>query len=56
MLVKNTMVISFLAQIVTLFIGINAQFVMLDPKDVILKQALALENLVQFIEGSFYLC
>ena len=55
MLVKNTMVISFLAQIVTLFIGINAQFVMLDPKDVILKQALALENLVQFIEGSFYL-
>ena len=55
MLVKKTMVISFLAQIVTLFIGINAQFVMLDPKDVILKQALALENLVQFIEGSFYL-
>tara|TARA_B110001450_G_scaffold160077_1_gene149262 strand:- start:389 stop:1063 length:675 start_codon:yes stop_codon:yes gene_type:complete len=55
MLVKNTMVISFLAQIVTLFIGINAQFVMLDPKDVILKQALALENVVQFIEGSFYL-
>ena len=55
MLVKNTMVISFLAQIVTLFIGINAQFVILDPKDVILKQALALENLVQFIEGAFYL-
>jgi len=55
MLVKNTMVISFLAQIVTLFIGINAQFVMLDPKDIILKQALALENVVQFIEGSFYL-
>ena len=55
MLVKNTMVISFLAQIVTLFIGITAQFVMLDPKDIILKQALALENLVQFIEGSFYL-
>lgn len=55
MLVKNTMVISFLAQIVTLFIGLNAQFVMLDPKDIILKQALALENVVQFIEGSFYL-
>jgi hypothetical protein len=55
MLVKNTMVISFLAQIVTLFIGITAQFVMLDPKDIILKQALALENVVQFIEGSFYL-
>ncbi len=55
MLVKNTMVISFLAQIVTLFIGITAQFVMLEPKDIILKQALALENVVQFIEGSFYL-
>ena len=55
MLVKNTMIISFLAQIITLFIGINAQFVMLDPKDIILKQALALENVVQFIEGSFYL-
>ena len=55
MLVKKTMIISFIAQIVTLFIGINAQFVMLDPKDIILKQALALENVVQFIEGSFYL-
>lgn len=55
MLVKKTMLISFIVQIVTLFIGINAQFVMLDPKDIILKQALALENVVQFIEGSFYL-
>ncbi len=51
MLVKNTMVISFLAQIVTLFIGINAQFVILDPKDVILKQALARHSMRFILVG-----
>ena len=53
-LVKNTMYVSFIAQIITLTIGVSAQFVNLSENDLILKQALALENLVQFIEGSFY--
>jgi hypothetical protein len=54
-IVKKTMIISFIAQILTLFIGISAQFIKLHPSQIILKQALALENIVQFIEGSFYL-
>lgn len=54
-IVKKTMVISFIAQVLTFFIGISAQFIHLQPKQIILKQALALENIVQFIEGSFYL-
>ena len=54
-LVKNTMLISFFAQIITLFIGVTAQFLELSKKHRILKQALALENIVQFVEGCFYL-
>tara|TARA_B100000963_G_scaffold357112_1_gene378596 strand:+ start:1973 stop:2656 length:684 start_codon:yes stop_codon:yes gene_type:complete len=54
-IVKKTMIISFFAQIITLFIGISAQFLRLESNQIILKQALALENIVQFIEGSFYL-
>mgnify|MGYP001177734461 FL=1 len=54
-IVKKTMIISFIAQILTLFIGISAQFIKLQPNQIILKQALALENIVQFIEGAFYL-
>tara|TARA_Y100000389_G_scaffold64537_1_gene60596 strand:- start:2961 stop:3644 length:684 start_codon:yes stop_codon:yes gene_type:complete len=54
-IVKKTMIISFIAQLLTLFIGIGAQFIKLQPNQIILKQALALENIVQFIEGSFYL-
>jgi len=54
-LVKDTMYISFVAQVVTLLIGLSAQFVNLSNTDIILKQALALENSVQFIEGCFYL-
>ena len=54
-IVKKTMIISFIAQLLTLFIGISAQFITLQPSQIILKQALALENIVQFIEGSFYL-
>ena len=53
--VKNTMLVSFFAQIITLFLGVSAQFVEIAKKHTILKQALALENFVQFIEGSFYL-
>lgn len=54
-IVKKTMIISFIAQILTLVIGISAQFIKLQPNQIILKEALALENIVQFIEGSFYL-
>ena len=54
-IVKISMIISFIAQILTLFIGISAQFIKLQPNQIILKNALALENIVQFIEGSFYL-
>jgi hypothetical protein len=53
-LVKDTMYISLYAQIITLFIGISAQFIKLSSTNRILKDALALENIVQFIEGSFY--
>ena len=53
-IVKNTMYISFITQIVTLFIGISAQFIKLKPYQIILKEALFLENFVQFIEGTFY--
>jgi len=54
-IVKNTMIISFFAQIITLFLGVSAQFVEIAKKHTILKHALALENIVQFIEGTFYL-
>ena len=54
-IVKNTMVISFISQIIILFIGISAQFLNLNTKDLVLKDALILENIVQFVEGSFYL-
>ena len=50
-IVKKTMIISFIAQLLTLFIGIGAQFIKLQPNQIILKQALALENIVQFIEA-----
>ena len=54
-LVKDTMYISLYAQIITLIIGVSAQFIKLKPNYKILKDALALENIVQFIEGSFYI-
>lgn len=54
-LVKNTLIISFFAQIITLFLGLSAQFLVLAKKHTILKHALALENIVQLVEGSFYL-
>ena len=53
-LVKNTMIISFFTQIITLFLGVSAQFLELEKNHTILKHALALENIVQFFESSFY--
>ena len=49
-IVKKTMIISFIAQILTLFVGVSAQFIKLQPSQIILKEALALENIVQFIK------
>ena len=46
---------SFISQIIILFIGVSAQFLNLNTKDLVLKDALMLENIVQFIEGTFYL-
>jgi hypothetical protein len=54
-IVKNTMYISFYVQIITLIIGLLALFIKTSPNKLILKEALILENIVQFIEGAFYL-
>ena len=54
-IVKNTMIFSFLIQIITLIIGIFAQFIKVPRHKYILKDALLLENIVQFIEAIFYL-
>lgn len=54
-IVKNTMNISFFIQIVILIIGIIVQFIQVSKEKLILKNALLLENIVQFIEASFYL-
>lgn len=54
-LVKNTMIFSFFMQIITLIIGVIAQFIKIAYHKNILKNALLLENIVQFIEATFYL-
>lgn len=54
-IVKDTMNFSFIIQIITLIIGVAAQFVKVTSDKLILKNALFLENIVQFIEASFYL-
>lgn len=53
-LVKDTMFISFYAQVVTLLIGLSALLVKLPNNMLILREVLILENLAQLIEGSFY--
>ena len=54
-LVKDTMLISFYTQIVTLLIGLSALLVKLPNNMLILREVLILENLAQLIEGSFYM-
>lgn len=54
-IVKNTMIFSFFMQIITLIIGVIAQFIKIADHKIILKNALLLENIVQFIEATFYL-
>lgn len=53
-LVKDTMLISFYTQVVTLLIGLSALLVKLPNNMLILREVLILENLAQLIEGSFY--
>ena len=55
LIVKNTMIFSFFIQIVTLIIGVFAQFIKVPSYKYILKNALLLENIIQFIEAMFYL-
>ena len=43
-IVKKTMIISFIAQILTLFIGISAQFIKLQPNQIILKQGFSIRK------------
>ena len=54
-LVKDTMLISFYTQVVTLLIGLTALLVKLPNNMLILREVLILENLAQLIEGSFYM-
>ena len=55
-IVKNTMIFSLIIQIITnIFIGILALFIKVPTHKYILKNALLLENIVQFIEAIFYL-
>ena len=49
------MFLSLFTQFITLIIGIFMQFKNISNIHYILKYALGLENIVQFIEGSFYL-
>ena len=54
-IVKNTMFLSLFTQFITLIVGIFIQFKNVSNIHYILKYALGLENIVQFIEGTFYL-
>ena len=47
-IVKNSMVFSFFIQIVTLIIGVTAQVIKVPHHKNLLKDALVLENIVQF--------
>ena len=55
-IVKDTLVLSFFVQIITLIIGLLIVFLTnVTPSNILLREALILENLVQIIEGSFYI-
>ena len=54
-LVNNTLYFSIIIQIITGLIAVPALFVELNKDDQILKDALILETIVQFIEASFYI-
>lgn len=55
-IVKDSLVLSFFVQIITLMIGlVIVFFTNVTPSNLLLREALILENLVQIIEGSFYI-
>ena len=55
-IVKDTLHLSFFVQIITLIIGLLIVFLTnVTPSNMLLREALILENLVQIIEGSFYI-
>lgn len=55
-IVKDSLVLSFFVQIITLMIGLVIVFLTnVTPSNLLIREALILENLVQIIEGSFYI-
>ena len=48
------MIISLIVQLIIFAISVQAQFIRVESKDIILKDALFLENSVQFVEICFY--
>ena len=55
-IVKDSLVLSFFVQIITLMIGLVIVFLTNVRHDnILLREVLILENLVQIIEGSFYI-
>lgn len=53
-LVKQTIILSLIAQVIITLIGATALMYKLQPRDEILYSILGLETLVQFIEALFY--
>ena len=54
-IVKDSLVLSFFVQIITLIIGLFIVFLTnITQSNTLLREALILENIVQIIEGSFY--
>ena len=55
-IVKDSLVLSFFVQIITLIIGLLIVFLTnVKQSNTLIREALILENLVQIIEGSFYI-
>ena len=55
-IVKDSLVLSFFVQIITLIIGLLIVFFTnITQSNTLLREALILENIVQIIEGSFYI-
>ena len=53
-LVYKTIYLSLAIQIITTLISLHGFYVKLDDKDNILKDVLAIEAIVQFVEAFFY--
>ena len=54
-LVSKTIYLSLIVQILTTLISLGGLFVKLKEKDLVLKEILALEGIVQLIESAFYI-